>query len=145
MDKSYTHLFPEDDLPKKKKRNGRRIGRLLVIVLSVFLLVGAGIGTYAVLKPPSLGRAVRRTANDLAGTDSLISFFNSLIEGSRASGAEVSLAGDVPAELTGAEGLTFELEVQTSQENDPAARYELTLTSGELSPVSLTLYDTAEA
>lgn len=110
MDRSYTNFFPEEEFPQKRKNTGRRIAGVIAVILAAAFLIGLGIGAYAILKPPALGRAAANTVNDLADTDSLAAFFEALAEGSREAGAEVTLEGKVPAELTGGEGLTFALE-----------------------------------
>ena len=140
MDRAYTQFFPEDDLPKKKKRSGRRIAVTVAVILTVALLIGIGIGAYAILKPPALGRAAMRTANDLAGTDSLLVMWDTLVQSSKESGAIVTAEGRLPEELTGAGALEVSLRAQTASGEDPVARYDVTLSTSGADPVALSLY-----
>lgn len=144
MDKSYTNFFPEEDLPKKKSGGGHRVARILAVVAVVLILLGAGLGAYALLKPPSLWAAMERTANDLFDTDQISEFWETILRESRESGADVTLDVHVPADVTGAKDFQASLGVQTSPAEAHATRYDLTVSSDRENSASLTLYDTAE-
>lgn len=132
-DDMYTNALFEE--PPRKRR---RILPLLALLLGGLILIGVGIGSYAILKPPSVGAALRRTASDLLGErEALTNTLQTLGTAAREEDTEMTWQGTLPAALTGAEPLTLSAHLETVPGERPLTRLSLSVSVESVGEVSL--------